>query len=381
MKFYPNHQSKKEILVVDDTPDNVRLLSAMLTQQSYEVRKALNGARAIASSKAEAPDLILLDIKMPGMNGYEVCEALKQDAQTKEIPVIFISALDDVLDKVRAFEVGGVDYISKPFQEAEVLARIKNQLDLRELQSQLEAQNQELARSNQALEEFAHIVSHDLQQPLQSITGYAKIIALQYPKSLDVTTNEYLTRITDAGNRMKHLISDLLSYARIGKEDEALTVVDCNTVLTQALSNLEIALQESQAALNHPELPTLLGNETQLVQLFQNLIGNAIKFARPEVTPEININVSPIENTAWLFVIHDNGIGIPADSLDEVFKSFRRLHVGDQYPGTGIGLATCKKIIDYHGGAIWVESKPNVGTSFYFKLPAQSRPYSDSSIA
>ena len=372
MKYSPTHQPKKEILVVDDTPDNLRLLSAMLTQQNYEVRKALNGARAIASTKADAPDLILLDIKMPGMNGYEVCEALKQDAETKEIPVIFISALDDVLDKVRAFAVGGADYISKPFQEAEVLARIENQLYMRELQFRLKAQNEELARSNQELEEFAHVVSHDLQQPLQSITGYAKIIALQYPDLLDTAANEYLERISDAGNRMKRLISDLLNYARIGQEEETFTLVDCNNVLTQTLSNLDIALKESQAVLDCPKLPTILGNETQLVQLFQNLISNAIKFSRSEITPEIKIAISPVEKNFWLFEIHDNGIGIPPDSLPKVFKSFRRLHADDKYPGTGIGLATCKKIVDYHRGEIWVESQPNVGTSFYFKLSAKT---------
>lgn len=275
MTYSTSHTPSKEILVVDDTPDNLRLLSAMLTQQNYEVRKALNGARAIASIKANAPDLILLDIKMPGMDGYEVCEALKQDPETQEIPVIFISALDDVLDKVKAFSVGGADYISKPFQEAEVLARIENQLCMRDLQFQLKAQNEELARSNQELEQFAHVVSHDLQQPLQSILGYAKIITLQYPELQESGVNDHLAKISEAGDRMQRLIKDLLKYARIGQEGEVFTEVNCNIVLAQALNNLDLAMEESQAALTYPQLPKILGNQTQLIQLFQNLIGNA----------------------------------------------------------------------------------------------------------
>ncbi|MDA0866927.1 MAG: response regulator, partial [Cyanobacteria bacterium] len=214
MKPQPAEASRCEILIVDDTPDNLRLLSAILRNQGFEVRKALNGKRAIASIQAVSPDLILLDIRMPDMNGYEVCEYLKADPSTADIPVIFISALDDTLDKINAFAVGGVDYITKPFQEAEVLARIENQLRLRQLQQQLLQQNEELTRSNRELEQFAYVVSHDLQQPLQSITGFAKIMAMQSKNTLDDDNLGYLQSILDAGGRMQRLIQDLLLYAR-----------------------------------------------------------------------------------------------------------------------------------------------------------------------
>ncbi len=171
------------ILIVDDTPDNLRLLSKTLTEQGYEVQCAINGKLALMAVTNEPPDLILLDIKMPEMDGYEVCERLKTQEETAEIPVIFLSALDDVFDKVKAFKVGCVDYITKPFQVEEVFARIENQLTIRRLQRQLqdknfklEQLNQELQRSNQELEEFAYVVSHDLQQPLQTITGFAETV-------------------------------------------------------------------------------------------------------------------------------------------------------------------------------------------------------------
>lgn len=372
MKPSFNNYSKKEILVVDDTPDNLRLLSAMLSKKNYEVRKALNSKHAISSVKADAPDLILLDIKMPGTDGYKTCQILKEDPATQAIPIIFISALDDALDKVRAFAVGGADYISKPFQEAEVLARIENQLHLRDLQLQLEAQNQELIESNQELEQFAHIVSHDLQQPLQSVIGYAKILGLQYPELRNTDAHQYLDNILEAGNRMHRLIKDLLSYATVDKERETFVLVDCNRVLAEAISNLDVLIQEKNAQVVYSEMPTILGQEIQLIQLFQNLIGNALKFTHPGATPEVKITVSSVSDSHCLLAFQDNGIGIPADHIHTIFQKFRRLHANEAYPGSGIGLATCKKIVENHLGDIWVESIPDEGSTFFVKLPTEN---------
>lgn len=369
MNLYPSNQSQKEILVIDDTPDNLRLLSAILTQHNYEIRKALNSSQAIASVQAEAPDLILLDIKMPGMNGFDVCTALKQNSVTQDIPVIFISALDDALDKVRAFSVGGADYITKPFQEAEVLARIENQLKIVELQGKLKTQNEALEKSNQALEQFAYVVAHDLQQPLQSIIGYAKIIDLKYSEILDISMKNYLTKISDAGGRMQFLIRDLLSYALIEKGGIEFSKIDGNIALKQALNNIEFLLQASHAELIYPTLPTLLGHETQLIQLFQNIVGNATKFSRSNVPLKIEISVSQYNQEYWLFGVHDNGMGISSENLGRIFELFQRVDGDGDIPGTGLGLAICKKIVESHGGQIWATSKLHVGTTFLFTLP------------
>ncbi len=365
------YHSKKEILVVDDTPDNLRLLSAMLSKQEYEVRKSLNGKNAIQSVRADAPDLILLDIKMPGLDGYETCKLLKADPITQAIPIIFISALDDALDKVRAFSIGGADYVSKPFQEAEVLARIKHQLNLRDLQLQLEIQNQELIQSNQELEQFAQIVSHDLQQPLQSVIGYAKILDLKFADLLNTSdASQYLKNILDAGTRMNRLIKDLLSYATVGKESEALVSVDCNRVLAEAICNLNQLIEEKQAKLTYSGMPTVFGKEVQLIQLFQNLIGNALKFTKPGIKPEITITASLELDDGWLFTFQDNGIGIDSTKTNMIFNTFQRLHNNSEYPGSGIGLSTCKKIVESHSGDIWVESVEGVGSQFFVKIPA-----------
>lgn len=367
MKDIYGGTSKGDILIVDDTPDNLRLLSAMLSHQGFAVRKALSGQRAIFSAQTDPPDLILLDIKMPEMNGYQVCQLLKENPRTREVPIIFISALDDAIDKVQAFAVGGIDYVTKPFQEAEVLARIENQLRIQQLQRQLVKQNEELARSNRDLEQFAYVVSHDLQQPLQSITGFIRLLQLKYNGGLDEMAHEYLNRIHEAGDRMQRLIHDLLAYAQVGQGAPELQAVDLNQLMTYVTENLEAAMMAKQVQLSYSALPRVIGQETQLLQLFQNLVSNAIKFVPPEITPQIKITVEP-QGDRWLFGIHDNGIGIDPQNLHKIFDIFQRTGSAKQYPGTGIGLATCKKIVEYHQGEIWVESQVNVGTTFYFTL-------------
>ncbi|WP_017296992.1 response regulator [Nodosilinea nodulosa] len=357
-----------DILLVDDTPDNLRVLSAMLTNQGYEVRKALNGQRAIASVQSDPPDLILLDIKMPGMDGYAVCQNLKADPKTCEVPIIFISALDDALDKVKAFAVGGVDYVTKPFQEMEVLARIEHQLCIQRLKQQLIDHNQELARSNRELEQFAYVVSHDLQQPLQSITGFVKILILKYQDKLDDTALNYLNRIYNSGNRMQRLIQDLLSYSKVRDQAEEMHPINFDIVLKQVLDNLDATITSNQVEIVSDPLPTVLGHETQLIQLVQNLISNAIKFVAPGILPKVEISATKQAN-GWLFEIRDNGIGIEPQNLEKVFDIFHRTKSAKNYPGTGIGLATCKKIVRNHGGKLWAASQPGIGTAFFFTLP------------
>lgn len=361
------------ILVVDDTPENLKLLMIFLTEEGYQVRPCCSGRRAVSVAKINPPDLILLDILMPEMDGYEVCQNLKSDDRTRHIPIIFLSALDEVFDKVKAFDLGGVDYITKPFQVQEAVARVRTQLTLCQQQKQLREQNivlqnlnRELSRSNLELEQFAYIVSHDLQQPLQGIIGFAKLLRMQYLDTLDREADRYVTRILSAAERMQHLIGDLLSYARVATACQ-LIPTDCNWVLNKALDNLHLLISQKQARLIYGKLPSVLGNETQLIQLFQNTIGNALKFSRPEVSPHIEIWAEQ-KDDRWLFCVRDNGIGLDPQNFDRIFTLFQRLDDTETH-GTGIGLATCKKIVDRHGGQIWVESQPGEGTSFYFTLP------------
>jgi len=358
-----------DILVVDDTPANLRVLSTMLTNRGFKVRKALTGNSAIASARAIPPDVILLDICLSEIDGYKICQILKSDPITSRIPIIFISALDDISDKLKAFESGGIDYITKPFHEAEVLVRVETQLRLQKLQCQLVQRNSELRRSNRDLEQFAYAVSHDLQQPLQSMVGFAKLLLMKHQTDLDKTSYGYLQNIVQSGDRAHQLIQNLLSYAQFEPQNAGFGLVDCNQLVMRVLDNLQTTISEKNASITYAPLPTLIANETQLLQLFQNLLTNAIKFVTSQRSPHVQIAASK-QNHEWLFEIRDNGIGIDSQNLESIFGVFQRLHTEEEYPGTGIGLAICQKVVELHNGRIWVESQPDVGSTFYFTLSA-----------
>jgi two-component system, chemotaxis family, sensor kinase Cph1 len=631
------NNSEIKILVVDDQPSNLRFLSELLTAQGYQVYRAICGQLALTAAIAHCPDLILLDIRMPDMNGYEVCLRLKETAETKQIPVIFLSVLDDINDKLQAFEVGGVDYIAKPFQVEEILARIDNQVRLQKLQQQLKEQNaqlqqsqsllasilnssldgvvaysavrnnqgnivdfqwllvnpaaeklsgvllneivgkyllaeipqvgnsglfdlyvsvvetgetvdqeffyqhdrdisawlhivavklndglavtfrnitdrklaeialreseerfraifdqaavgiakttlcgqflrvnpgfcqivryaesellqqnwqaithpddieadgqyvrllllgeietfsqekrlickdeevcwanvtvsamrdaegtaqylicaiediserklvqellqssletqtryaQELTRSNAELEQFAYVASHDLQAPLGTITGYAQLLEKRGHNQLDAQSNKFIGNIVNSCVRMQALIDDLLEYSRVSRSQKRFDLIDCNLVFEDACANLQLAIRKNQASVTKGDLPRVIGDSFQLLQLFQNLIGNAIKY-RSSKPPLVLFGVS-LQEDNWVFSVQDNGIGIAEQYHPRIFQIFQRLHTQKEYSGTGIGLAICQRIVDRHGGRLWVESEPDRGSTFYFSVP------------
>ncbi|AFY80999.1 response regulator [Oscillatoria acuminata] len=369
--------SKTDILIVDDTPDNLRVLSAVLEQQGGAVRKALNGVVALNSCEKQLPDLILLDIRMPEMDGYEVCRCLKSNPQTADIPVIFISALDSTFDKVQAFQEGGADYITKPFQSAEVMARIAYQLTIQQQQQQLAAQNAqlqqlnaELKRSNEDLEAFAYAVAHDLTSPLQTIVSTADLAEYHYQDCLGSKGRKYMEHIIQSALRMKQMMDSLLAYSKVGVDRPSFKPTSCKTTLEAALANLQEQIATSGATITHSELPTVMAESPLLICLFQNLISNGIKFCQPGILPVINISAQAFQENQWEIRVQDNGIGIAPKNFHRLFQMFQRLNTDHPYPGSGIGIALCKKIVERHGGQIWVESQVGVGTSFYFTLPS-----------
>ena len=227
----------------------------------------------------------------------------------------------------------------------------------------------DLARSNRDLEQFAYVASHDLQEPLRAVSGYLQLLERRYKDRLDKDANEFIQFAVNGAGRMQQLITDLLAYSRVGTRGHKLETTDCNEVLRAVLANLEIAIAESGAAVTHDPLPTVRGDRGQLVQLFQNLIGNAIKFRGPE-PPRVVVTVKA-QHGEWQFVVGDNGIGIEPQFFDRIFEVFQRLHGREEYSGTGIGLSICKRIVEQHGGRIWVESKPGPGSTFHFTIPKE----------
>jgi PAS domain S-box-containing protein len=243
---------------------------------------------------------------------------------------------------------------------------------MKEAEEKLAEERNLLARSNAELEQFAYVASHDLQEPLRAVASCVQLLKKRYEGKLDARADEFITHAVDGTKRMQALIGDLLEYSRVGTHTHPFEPVDCAQVLDDALANLTVAIQESGAVVEHEPLPTLLADASQLAQLFQNLIGNAIKF-RAERRPEIRISARR-EAGEWLFGISDNGIGIEPQYFDRIFRVFQRLHTRGRYPGTGIGLAICKKIVERHGGRIWIESQPDQGSTFYFTLSENLQP-------
>ncbi|WOD38391.1 response regulator [Nodosilinea sp. E11] len=549
------------ILVVDDTPTNLEVLFDFLNNAGFKVLFAEDGESALETVTYATPDLILLDILMPGLDGYETCRRLKANQATAAIPVIFLTALTDTTDKVKGFALGAVDFITKPLQYEEVLARVETHLRLQTLTRQLQAQNaqlaqeieerkqaeaalqrqnqrsqlfaevtlkirrslqletilqtsvtevqqilqadrvliyrlwsdgtgssvaeavqppfakvmgivfpaevfpeetkdqyrhgrirqltnvdsdddvpdclvsflhqlqvkaklvvpiltqndlwglliahqcsgprqwtafetellqqladqiaialtqaqlldqerlqrQELARSNDELQQFAYIASHDLQEPLRMVTSYLQLLERRYQGRLDPDADDFIQFAVDGALRMRLLINDLLLYSRVDTRGQSFELTSAQAAVDDAIANLQVAIAEAGAVVTHGELPQVRADHTQLTQLFQNLIGNAIKF-RSEAPCRIAIEARQKED-AWLFSVQDNGIGLAPQYAEKIFVIFQRLHNRIDYPGTGIGLAVCKKIVERHGGRIWVESELGQGATFFFTIP------------
>jgi PAS domain S-box-containing protein len=266
----------------------------------------------------------------------------------------------------------GVAYDITESKRAEAeLQRMHRDLEkiVQQRTAELARQTAELARSNMELSQFAYVASHDLQEPLRMMASFAQLLSERYQGKLDSDADEFIHFITDGATRMQRLINDLLLYSRAGRGEIATAPVDFNTVLELACANLRAVITEKNVSITADRLPVVIGNDALLVQLLQNLIGNAIKFARPNVRSEVHVGVKR-EDKEWVFSVRDNGIGFDPQHAERIFLIFQRLHPRVEYPGTGIGLSICRKIVERHYGRIWAESVPGSGSTFCFTLPA-----------
>ncbi|WP_267383170.1 hybrid sensor histidine kinase/response regulator [Cyanobacterium sp. uoEpiScrs1] len=384
---------KGNLLVVDDTLDNLRLLSAMLSEQGYKVRKALDGKMALKTISQVPPDVILLDINMTGINGYEVCRTLKDNQKTKEIPVIFISALDDILDKVKAFEVGGVDYICKPFQEEEVIARVENQLTIQRQKKQLQQEIKERKKTEQTLRVYLHAVSHDLRNPVLGMAMVLKNLLKKGKKENKQTieiSNVVLEQIVASCDRQLNLINSLVETQQFEMGGVHLNCTPLNLFsLSQKLSaEWQPILKEHKGILDvlvSSELPVVKADSDRLWRVFENLLANALKHNPPglklTITAEVltpqklalytkkNIKKSSQDTRMVICTLADNGVGMNSEQAENLFERYHRGDGAKKTLGLGLGLYLCRQIIEAHGGEIGVITNPDAGAKFWFTLP------------
>ncbi|MEK7375291.1 MAG: ATP-binding protein, partial [Thermodesulfobacteriota bacterium] len=287
--------------------------------------------------------------------------ALRRDGE--EFPIEL--SLSGVQIKGKWNAIGTIrDITERKILNARLLAEIEGR---KKVQERLKQMVKELERSNAELQQFAYVASHDLQEPLRMVSSYTQLLERRYKGKLDADADEFIAYALEGATRMRALTNDLLEYSRVGTRGRPFEPTDCAGVIQGALANLLAAVGESGAVVTYDGLPTVMADATQLTQLFQNLIGNAIKF-RGKEPPRVRISAER-QGKEWLFSVSDNGIGIAPEYTERIFNIFQRLHTRSEYPGTGIGLAICKKIVERHGGRIWVESEPGKGSTFHFTIP------------
>ncbi len=381
-----NNTPKASILVVDDSAENQYVLSLILEQEGYQIRSATNGAQALQSVQAALPDLILLDIMMPNMSGYEVCEHLKADEKTRNVPIIFISALSETKNKVEALNIGGVDYITKPFQFEEVLARVKTHLSLIQLQKQLlqanvelETQLNEVKIRNEELDSFAHTVAHDLKNPLAAMTLNVFSMQRKWRKMPEERLQRTIDDVVISTKRLIRIVDELLLLATVRKEKVLTSQLDMKRIVSRSLQYFDNTIKEKQAEIILAETwSQSIGYAPWIEEVWANYISNAIKYGGSPPRVELGSDYpfpgqsgqdgEPVENAQARFWVRDNGQGLTIEEQERLFTPFERL---DQVSikGHGLGLSIVHRIIEKLGGQVGVESKVGAGSTFWFSLP------------
>jgi len=390
------------LMIVDDIPENIQVLSKFLQETGFKVLVAKSGESALKKIKLTKPDLVLLDVMMPGWNGFETCRQIKADATIADVPVIFMTALSDTDDKINGFEAGGVDYITKPIQREEALARINIHLDLHRLRKQLEHQNQILKKQNDAMNtvvealqhakeaaeaaniaksQFLANISHELRTPMNAIIGYSEMLK-EEAEEIHVTEAESfvedLEKINFAGKQLLTLINEVLDFSKIeaGKMEMHEKTFDI-TALIEEVSATAMPLLKSnslniQCSIN---IGNLYADRVKTRQVLLNLVSNACKFTQ---NGTVTVGIAPIqiENANGSNSVNDTGIGMSESQVNKLFQAFTQADASTtrKYGGTGLGLAISKYFVEMMSGTIHVQSQLGVGTTFSFRLPREPKP-------
>jgi len=361
------------VLHVEDNEMDAELVAGALRKGGFGISVAVVQTEVEFEQHlhSQPPDVVIADYNLPQWKGMEALEVLQRAGL--DIPLILVSgALGDVT-AVECIKRGATDYVLKdglarlPQAVRRALQEKHLLLLRRQAEQNLARKVEELARSNAELEQFAYIASHDLQEPLRMVAAYTKLLGERYRGKLDTDADKFIGYACEGAERMQTLILDLLALSRVGRNGTGPGLIDCDAAMAEVVMSMGPAMQGSKAVVKYDALPSVWAERSQMTQLFQNLIGNAIKFRGQEV-PEISVQVEKT-GEQWLFTVTDNGIGIAPEHAENIFVVFQRLHARTEYPGNGIGLAICKKIVERNGGKIWVEPHAGRGSIFKFTMP------------
>jgi two-component system sensor histidine kinase/response regulator len=365
----PHAETRPDILIVDDRKENLLATAKALARLDAGVFTASSGNEALSLMLRRKFAVILLDVQMPEMDGFETAMLMQEHESMKGTPIIFVTAISkEEKYASQAAEIGAVDYLFKPINPEILHSKVKVYLDLYVQREEILRLNENLRQSNEELERFAYICSHDMQEPARMMNSYAQMLEERYASVFDEKGRQYLSFIGSNARHMRQMICDILTFSRVGREELTWEKVDCDRMAKEILGEFESLIAEKKAQVFRSPLPVLETGATLMRLLLHNLIGNALKFQDGSRGPEVRISAARQEG-GWRFSIRDNGIGIAPEDRDKIFAIFRRLHRRDDYPGTGIGLSACKKFVELYGGSIDFESAPGQGSDFFFTIP------------
>ncbi len=407
----PHPDNRGRILIAEDSPTQAEQLEHLLVTNGYTVAVVGNGQEALEAVRKEKPTLIISDIMMPAMDGYELCRSVKSEPGLKDIPVMLLTSLSDPADIIRGLLCAADNFIVKPYRESELLNRIEYILVNRELRQHEKSQlgvdiffagqrhlitsdrlqildllfstyetavqknhellkaQDELKRLNKELEAFGYSISHDLKTPVRHILGFTELLLRDSKSPPDSKTRGYLTAIQESGTKMITMIESLLAFSRSGYTELRKEPVDMYELAVEVKSRLQMETEGRTIQWRISPLPTVHGDRSLFYEVFQNLLGNAVKYTKPRTAAEIEGGHRDGPEHETTFFVRDNGVGFDMKYAQKLFGVFQRLHNESEFSGTGIGLANVRRIVARHGGNTWAESKEGEGATFYFSLP------------
>lgn len=353
-----------EILLVDDTPEHIESAVAVLRDNNFKIRIATKGATALKLIKQHPPDLILLDVYMPEMDGFEVCKIIKSDSDYRSIPIIFLTSSNDESSIKKGFELGAQDYVVKPFNISELLARVHTHIKLKR-------QTESLLQANRELDSFCYSVSHDLKAPLLSIGKLTEYLAADYSARLDREGHELIANIQEKSKEVIAITDHLLELSRMSEMQMTIEAIDLEQLFRQIYDEL-IKLEPSrQVQLVIRPLPVIHGDPVMIKLLILNILSNSLKYTRHRTPARIEIT-STVNQTESIIAVKDNGAGFDMRYSSKLFKVFQRLHSDNEFEGSGVGLAISQKIVKRHNGKAWLTGAVDEGATFYFSLPRET---------